>query len=261
MEGSNLRHIIAYSGGVSSAYTIKLVLEKYPDAIIYFNDTKWEHEDLYRFNKDIEKLFNIKITEDSDGRNPEQLFMDIHFLGNNKVPCCSVELKAKRLQKFASPGDNLYFGIGIEEIHRAARIRSIYTPKGINTYFPLIENKINKETIFTFFKENKIEIPYLYKIGFSHNNCSGGCVRAGKKSWINLYRMDKKTYLERENLEIKFNKKFGGNNTFLGDITLKELRERIEYENRNSLLWFENNKWNLQDDEPIECIGMCGNLI
>lgn len=78
------RVIVTLSGGKASAMCIKLALEKYPKdkVILYFNDTKWEHPDLYRFLNDLSKYFNHRILIDSDGRTPEQLFYDMRFLGN-----------------------------------------------------------------------------------------------------------------------------------------------------------------------------------
>ena len=181
------RIIVALSGGKASAMCAKLIFDKYPKdrIILYFNDTKWEHPDLYRFLDDLSKYFNHKIIIDSDGRTPEQLFYDIRFLGSNRVPICSRILKAERLQKFRQNGDILVFGIGKEEKHRAIRLTQRYQLLGVKTNifnkleFPLIENNITDDDIISFFNSTGIELSKLYQLGFKHNNCYGGCVRAG----------------------------------------------------------------------------------
>ena len=217
--------------------------------MLYFNDTKWEHKDLYRFLDDIKNYLGKDIIFDSDGRNPEQVFFDEHFLGCNRVPLCSRILKAERLQKYYKDGDNLIFGIGIEESHRKHRIVAAYqvvyakTSKYCTIEFPLIENAIPKFKIDDWFSQTGIKRPELYTLGFEHNNCSGGCVRQGKKQWKKLLATYPEVYNERENLEQNFREKFG-KGSFLKDITLKELRES-------------NN--NIDDQELFdgECIGVC----
>jgi len=241
-----VRKIVAYSGGIASAYCVSLV----PDLdVVYFNDTKWEHEDLYRFNHDVERHFGCVITNDSDGRTPEEVFMDQHMLGNNRAPICSRVLKADRLQKFAKPGDTIYFGIMPDELHRAARIRSIYTGLGINTEFPMIRDDKAKEGAFAYWKNAGIKEPWLYRIGFDHNNCSGGCVRAGKRSWARCYQYNRATYEDRSRVEQEFNARFRVHYSFLKDCTLEEFKTQIA--KRPNLYQYDDNGW------QGECIGLC----
>lgn len=189
---------ILISGGLSSAYCAKLVLDRNPAAEMIFNDTRWEHEDLYRFLRDIEKYFGKKIIHVSDGRTPEDVFYDIGFLGSNRVPVCSRILKAEQTRKFVEAGDILNFGIGANEAHRATRIKAVYDSLNVYSKFPLLENVISDSTIKDFFSGIGIEIPQMYKDGFSHNNCSGGCVRAGKTQWLHLLKTYPNVYRERE---------------------------------------------------------------
>jgi hypothetical protein len=237
-----LRHIVALSGGESSAAVSVILKDLTP--ILYFNDTKWEHPDLYRYLLDLSKYLGIDITEDSDGRSPEELFKDEHSLANNRMPFCSRILKAERLQKFADPGDQIYFGIGSHEIHRAARIRSIYTGRGINTYFPLVERGIDAQGAREIMDRTGIARPAMYGLGFEHNNCSGGCVRQGARQWRHLLRIIPEVYAERERVE-----SIHSPYTFCKDISLKRLRE-IEEANQDFDLGPE--EW------QGECIGMCG---
>jgi len=81
MKDKEKRIIVALSGGKASAWCAKWALEKFGDrTILYFNDTKWEHPDLYRFLEDIERLLSIRIFYDTDGRTPEEIFYQKHAL-------------------------------------------------------------------------------------------------------------------------------------------------------------------------------------
>lgn len=198
-----MRHIVCLSGGKASAWCADWVLKNVSDEVVlYFNDTKWEHKDLYRFLNDLSKHWGKEIYFDSDGRSPEEVFYDRNFLANNRVPLCSQILKAERLQKFVQEGDILYFGIGSEEVHRAIRIKEVY--KKYKVVFPLLVAgkppfySISSEEITEWLKIIGIEEPELYKKGFSHNNCSGGCVRQGKKAWLHLLQHYPEVYAERE---------------------------------------------------------------
>ncbi|OQW90349.1 MAG: hypothetical protein BWK79_20130 [Beggiatoa sp. IS2] len=120
--------IVAVSGGKASAWCADWAIRTYGhnDVQLYFNDTHWEDPDLYRFLIDLSGYLDHPIINDSDGRSPEQLFYDEHALANDRMPFCSRILKANRLQEFYSHGDQLVFGIGLEEKHRASRITNAY---------------------------------------------------------------------------------------------------------------------------------------
>lgn len=201
-----MQNIITVSGGLTSAYVAKIVLENQPDSELVFTDTGWEHKDLFRFLSDLEILFQKKITylQHKKYKNPEELFYGKKILGSNRVPICSRVLKVEVLQNYIKEKYNnecvLYFGIDYSEKHRAERIKFQYDKIGVETKFPLVESKdfFIRDKIEAWLAENAIEIPYLYKAGYLHNNCSGGCVRAGKKSWLHLLKTDPEIYRERE---------------------------------------------------------------
>lgn len=249
-----MRIIVALSGGKASAWCAGWAFRNFKTVpvVLYFNDTKWEHPDLYRFLNDLEKYFNHPIIYDSDGRNPEQVFIDERFLGNNRVPICSKILKAKRLQSFYQDGDILVFGIGIHEKRRADRLVSAYQVaaaklKKIPTLrFPLIEENICPVDVDRFIQRVGIVEPELYRLGFSHNNCFGGCVRSGKGQWLHLLKELPKVYGDREETEKHLSIELGRRVSFLPDISLVELRE---YEEMQGQL-FDNPDFD-------ECIGIC----
>lgn len=251
-----MRVIATLSGGKSSAWCANWAAKEYgkENTILYFNDTKWEHPDLYRFLRDISRYIGIPITEDTDGRTPEEVFRDLRFLGNNRVPICSRVLKANRLQKFYKDGDILVFGIGPEERHRADRIVAAYQKVAVISgkypliRFPLIENNITKYEIVSWLTAIGIEEPYLYRIGFPHNNCSGGCVRAGSKQWYSLLNRLPEVYTERERAEENIGRYLGKKVSYMKEETLHEFRDRVG-----------QSMYDFSDQEEFEgeCIGIC----
>lgn len=234
--------IVALSGGESSAAVALIVSDI--DPTLYFNDTRWEHPDLYRYIYAVREYLGLELVEDNDGRSPAEVARDEHMLPNNRAPFCSRILKAARLQKYAKPGDCIYFGIGSHEIHRAGRIRAIYSPMGIDTRFPLIERGLDSEGARAIMAKTGIPRPALYGLGFEHNNCNGGCVRQGARQWRHLLRVAPEVYAEREKLEVEF-----APYTFLKDVSLRRLREIEEAQGELAL---EDDGW------AGECIGMCG---
>ncbi len=254
--------IVALSGGKASSWCAGWAFRTYPsdDIVLYFNDTRWEHPDLYRFLEDLSRVFQKPITSDSDGRSPEQLFYDNNALANNRMPFCSRILKAERLQRFYQDGDTIVFGISADEMHRANRIVSVYQTVAARTgkiprlRFPLIEEQVSSAMLSRYLDNLGVQQPLLYRLGFAHNNCSGGCVRAGKKHWKRLYEKLPEVYADRERVEREVRDFLGKDVSFFKDETLEEFRGRIE---RHELSSF----YDEPEDEPeTECVGICSTL-
>lgn len=249
--------IVALSGGKASAWCAGWALRTFEkkDVVLYFTDTRWEHPDLYRFLDDLEIAFDHPITRDSDGRSVEGLFHEEHALANNRMPFCSRVLKAERLQAFYQDGDALVFGIGNDERHRAERITGVYQVVAAKIgkvpmlRFPLIEENVSREEVNAYLASIGVEEPALYKLGFTHNNCSGGCVRSGKKQWKLLYEKLPEVYAERERVEEEMRAETGKDIHYMKDMTLRELRRLIDMQ---EVLDFGD------DDTVTECIGICG---
>jgi hypothetical protein len=110
---------------------------------------------------------------------------------------------------------------------------------------------VYRSEMFQFVRNLGIEIPQMYRDGFTHNNCAGGCVRAGKKQWVSLYRQYPEVYADRERVEREFHEYIGKPVTILKNISLKELREEIE---RQTEFEFDDDEW------QGECIGLCGSM-
>lgn len=230
-----MKHIVSLSGGIGSYFALKRVLEKYPkeDVIAVFCDTLAEDGDLYRFLDDIENKLDIKIKRECLGKTPTELCFEHKFLFNSRVAKCSVELKSKVFRKFLKEnnlGSNdtiLYFGIDFTEKHRCKAIEKNYAPYKCG--FPLCEQPyLFKNEMLEELKNDEIEIPRLYKLGFSHNNCGGFCYKAGIGHYKNLLEKDRNRYLECENKEEMIRQYLGKDVSMMKrkgkPFTLRELR-------------------------------------
>ncbi|MDK8182086.1 phosphoadenosine phosphosulfate reductase family protein [Paenibacillus sp. UMB4589-SE434] len=192
-------HIIFFSGGKASFATADWVKMKYPNdnILLYFTDTCWEHEDLYRFINEASDKLQLPMLTHSTGLNPLQLMFEKKLVYNSMIGDCSKLLKMKVARDFLKKGESpaiekwrnkqylktedfvtgstLYFGIGFDEMHRQDAIVRNWAPFRVE--MPLIENNIWIEKILL---KHGIRQPKMYDYGFSHNNCSGRCVKAGQ---------------------------------------------------------------------------------
>ena len=220
-------HIIFFSGGKSSFSVAHLVKERYPEdnILLYFTDTLWEDEDLYRFIYEASDKLELPMLYHAVGLTPPQLMVKERFMYNSRVGNCSKKLKMEPAAKFLKKGiepeivkwhnekflkspieplaegfaDNttLYFGIGWEEAHREGPIRANWKPFQVDML--LIDEVIDNDEILAL---HKIRQPRLYDMQFAHNNCKGRCVKAGQGHYKNLLMKDEKTFNEIKEQEI-----------------------------------------------------------
>ncbi len=233
-----MKHIISLSGGIGSYFTLKRVLEKVDkkEIELVFCDTKFEDEDLYRFLKDIENKFSIKIKILTDGRTPIELSEQEKFLYNSRVANCSKVLKSKMFREYLktlTEEATLYFGIDFTEAHRCKALIRNYSQYKVE--FPMCKQPyLYKNEMIEMLKEDGIEIPKLYKLGFSHNNCAGRCFKGGIGHYKKLYEKLPNNYKEMEEAEKRIAEKIGKKVTILkrkgNPFSLEELRMLLEQE-------------------------------
>ncbi|QQZ64595.1 phosphoadenosine phosphosulfate reductase family protein (plasmid) [Paenibacillus sonchi] len=191
--------IVFFSGGKASFASAVDAKLRFPEAniILYFTDTLWENEDLYRFIHEASDKLELPLLIHSSGLTPIQVMFEEKLVYNSMIGRCSTILKQKVSQDFIRRGirpkiekwrnkqylknenftfdPTLYFGIGFEEMHRAPAIQKNWAPFKVE--MPLIERNIWKDEVI---KRYNIRQPKLYDLGFSHNNCNGRCVKAGQ---------------------------------------------------------------------------------
>lgn len=170
--------ICRFSCGAASAVATKLALAKYPDAVIYYNDTGSEHPDNKRFMADCERWFSkeIGVLKSEKYNNIWEVFEARRFLVavGGGAPCTS-EMKRIPGEAVWTPGDIEIFGYTAEERARVERFREHNTERIIEC--PLIDKELTKQDCFGMLARVGIELPVMYKLGFRNNNCIG-CVKA-----------------------------------------------------------------------------------
>lgn len=202
------------SGGLASwAVASRVVAQHGTDVTLLFADVLAEDEDLYRFNRDIERDLGVPITVVCDGRTPQQVGIDRRHLGNTRIANCSHLLKQKPcrdwLEANTDPSDTaVYVGIGWHEQHRLPAIAKAWAPW--TAIAPLTEPPyLDQHQLIEAVRKRGIEPPRLYGLGFVHNNCGGACVKAGQAQWAHLLRVFPERYASWEQHEERMREELG----------------------------------------------------
>lgn len=141
----------------------------------------------------------------ADGRDIWEVFFDVRYLGNSRTAPCSHILKQKTAKKYITENFRpeeciLYLGIDWTEEHRTKAPVKHWAPYTVK--FPLCDEPlVDKEDAKRELKKIGIELPRLYKMGFSHNNCGGFCVRAGQGHFATLLEQMPERYFYHEQKE------------------------------------------------------------
>jgi len=237
-----MKHVVLYSGGLGSYFTAKRLIESgvvKSDIILLFTDTKIEDEDLYRFLEESTQKLGIPLTNYSDGRDIWQVFKDTRFLANSLRDNCSRVLKRgmsrKFIKQFKPDEVIIYLGFDWTEMHRFEKAQKAWLPYTIKS--PLCETPyIDKEDMKKMIVGDGIELPRLYKMGFAHNNCGGGCVKAGIGHFAKLFDEFPERFALWEKQEQEIRGYLGKDVTILrrtkngvkSRFSLKQLREERE---------------------------------
>ena len=235
----NIDHVVFYSGGISSWATAKRVAKKHgtKNLKMLFTDTLIEDKDLYRFLDESAENVGGELIKIADGRTPWQVFKDVRLLCNSRLDPCSRILKREMATKwvkenYPDPSDVvLYIGMNWDEEHRYKRSKNFWKPYTVES--PLLEPPyLMKDDMITWCNKEGVKHPILYDMGFPHNNCGGGCVKAGAAHFKHLLKELPEVYAEWEAEEEKMRQFLERDVTILTytkdnqkrKITLKQLR-------------------------------------
>lgn len=203
-----------FSCGATSAVAAKLAMKAYPNlpVVIAYCDTGSEHESNYKFIDQCSKWYGkkIEVLKNPKFGNVWDVFEKTKYLAGIRGARCTTEMKKMVRRDFEDlTGDLQVFGFDGTELKRARNF--IERNEEVRVYFPLIEQKVSKQNCIDLLKENDIEIPHMYKLGYKNNNCIG-CVKGGAGYW-NKIRDDfpdvfnRMSKLERK-LNVAINKKY-----------------------------------------------------
>ena len=235
----NPSYVVMFSGGIASwAAARRLVDRDGPDdMVLLFTDTMTEDPDLYRFLDEAAEDIGAPLVKIADGRDIWQVFKDVRMLGNSRIDPCSKILKRDLSRKWVkenAPGATLVMGYDWTEVHRLERTQARWSPTPVIA--PMTEPPFRLRAELTADLETRgIAPPRLYGMGFAHNNCGGGCVKAGMGHFTHLLRTLPEVYDQWERNEEELRSQLG-DVSILRDrsggessrLTLKELRERVE---------------------------------
>jgi hypothetical protein len=237
-----MKRVVMFSGGIGSWAAAKRVAERHGtgDLTLLFSDTLTEDPDLYRFLGEAAAGIGGELVRLCDGRDIWQVFRDERFLGNHRIDPCSKLLKRlpadRWLAEHCDPADTVvYVGIDWTESHRYDRLRERRKPWVYEA--PLCEAPyLTKRQMLDSLRAQGIEPPRLYALGFAHNNCGGGCVKAGIGHFAHLLKVLPDVYATWERNEQELRETLGGKAAILTDrrggerhpMTLRDLRKRIQ---------------------------------
>lgn len=237
------QHVVMWSGGITSWAVAHLVAQRHgtKNLTLLFADTRYEDEDLYRWNDEASAQIGVPLTVVADGRDPWQVFNDKRYIGNTRIAPCSLLLKQipcrTWLQENTDPANTIvYVGIDWTETHRIPAIVRNYQPWTAQA--PLTEKgfRRDKDEWMAEAQELGLVPPRLYALGWEHNNCGGRCIKGGQAQWAHLLKVFPGRYAEVEAQEEALRQNLGTDVAFLRDrrggetkpLPLRLLRTRLE---------------------------------
>jgi hypothetical protein len=180
----------------------------------------------------------------AEGRTPHETFRDERMLGNSRFDPCSKILKRQLIDRWkqahCDPADTIcYVGIDWSEKHRYDALAARWAAKGGWKYeAPLCEAPwLTPRDVRDWMRAEGMPPPRLYALGFHHNNCGGGCIKAGQGHWAHLLRTFPERYAWWEAHEQEMRDYLGKDVSMLTDrrgdgkkkpLTLTVLRERVQ---------------------------------
>jgi hypothetical protein len=196
-----------WSAGITSAVACKYALEMYDNVKLFYIHIDSAHSDNDRFKADCERWYGTKIEtiQSGDYKDQYEVIRGVRAVNTpNGAPCTRILKKEVRYKIEELYSLNLFNNVGIAhqiwgfefdkaQVNRAIRFAQQYP--NTNPLFPLIEKGIDKNMCAGMVINAGIELPMMYRLGYSNNNCIG-CVKAGKGYW-NKIRVDFPDHFER----------------------------------------------------------------
>lgn len=186
-----------WSGGITSAVACKLAIDTYgkENCRVIMLDTANEHEDTYRFLKDCEKWYELPIeilSAIGDKYESIEDVWDKHTSLNVATGAiCSTQLKRRVREEWEKENEFRHQVFGFEfdrkEFNRA-RSMALNHPH-TKPIFPLLMYGLDKQDCIKYVKDEGIQLPVAYLLGFHNNNClKTGCVQGGIGYWKKMQK-------------------------------------------------------------------------
>ncbi|MDH6354694.1 hypothetical protein M2132_001023 [Dysgonomonas sp. PH5-45] len=184
------KDIIAWwSGGASSAVACKLAIDLFGAnrVRVIFQDTRNEDDDTYRFLKDCEKWYGIKIEiiSSKEFNSIEEVWYKYLSLSVAGGAICSTKLKREVREQWEKENTwaHQVFGYDMKEAIKRAVPMTLNNPK-LNAIYPLLLYGYFKKDCIKILDNAGIKVPEPYIKGYENNNCDKtGCTRGGIGYW------------------------------------------------------------------------------
>jgi hypothetical protein len=260
-----MKYVVMFSGGIGSWAAARRIVDAHgaENVTLLFSDVKGtsnddnphigEDEDTYRFLDEAVADLGAEFVRLVDGRDIWQVFKDQRYLGNSRMAKCSQDLKqrpAKRWLRANTTPETHTIVIGVDwmETQRIPAIEKAYAPYTV--LFPMCDAPyLDKQDMIDLAAERGILPPRLYAMGFSHNNCGGGCVKAGQGQFKMLLELMPERYAVWEAKEQEIRDYLGRD-----DITI--LREQKDGVRRSLPLTVLRQRQTC--DVDLDDVGGCG---
>ncbi len=208
---SQNRIVCHFSCGAASAVATKLTLAEFdPSRVVILNAfIVEEHADNRRFLADCERWFKHPITvvrNKKYGGSVHAVWKERGVLKNAYGAACSQYLKREVIEAECRPNDIHVMGFTADEAHRAVRFA---TTDGV-WKFPLIDRNLSKADCLGMIERAGIELPIMYRLGYSNANCIGCC-----KGGIGYWNKIRRDFPEVFNEVAEIDRQRGNPNSFL----------------------------------------------
>lgn len=227
-----------WSAGVTSAVACKYALQMYDNVELYYIHIDTAHPDNKRFKEDCEAWYSCEIKQLKSRKFKDQfdVIRKVRAINTPNGAPCTLQLKKQVRFDFEDENkvslfSNRYiknqvwgFEFDKQQINRAIRFGQQYPHT--SPLFPLIEKGINKDMAAGILMTAGIELPEMYKLGYTNNNCIG-CVKGGKGYWNKIRQDFPETFSEMAALE----RELGYtciNGKFLDELKPSEGRSKVE---------------------------------
>lgn len=185
VEPEEIRIVVHFSCGAASAVAAKLSIAKYGhDRVILLNAfIREEHSDNRRFLADCERWLDHPVTVIQSKKffaSTHEVWRRERYIKGLYGASCSRALKRDLLAQFARPDDIHVLGFTRDEQGRVDSF--IDANNGISAEFPLVEASLTKADCLGLIKRAGVELPMMYRLGFSNANCIG-CCKGGLGYW------------------------------------------------------------------------------
>ena len=189
-----MKAIAHFSCGATSAIATALALRQYDECEIIYADTGSEHKDNWRFMDDCDKkLFGgrgIHVVRSEKYKNIFDVFRQRKFLASPSGAPCTTEMKKIPIRDYL--GDRLYSETQVMgyDAGEKKRIENFHknNPE-VTMAAPLFNMGVTKANALALLKRFDIELPEMYKLGYSNANCIG-CVKAENLKYWAAIRKD-----------------------------------------------------------------------